>query len=277
MTARLPALLHGLPEDIPVPAGWLHAQGISSNLIQKYLATGYLQLWSGQAYFRPGAGVHALGVLYSLQALGHRVWLGGLSALEQQGYAHQLPALERYGVYQQQRLPTWAVAATLTFEHSHLFNEEGDNTRAVSPSFDVAPFSLRQGVGLPAVAALLGMVSIRPRSSGFVFPIYGSSPERAILELLDDAPQRSFEQLDTVFESLVNLRPQRVVQLLEGCRSIKVKRLFLYLAQRHAHTWWPVVQQHSFDLGKGKRQIYAGGQLDATYQITVPLEREHVF
>ena len=272
MSARLPQLLTHLPEDIPVPASWLHNLGISSALIQKYLASGYLQAWPGQAYFRLGSGVGAVGVLYSLQALGHVGWLGGLSALEQQGYAHQLPVLEQFAVYHHARLPRWATAPTLTPQYSTLFDSPTKLEGWTMPT------SLRPEVQvLPPVASQLGMVALLLRSRGPNLPVYSSSPERAILELLDEAPEQGFEGLDTVFEGLSTLRPSSLIALLRACRSIKVKRLFLYLAQRHAHPWWSALEGRPFELGRGKRQIYRGGMLDRTYQITVPVEREHVF
>jgi hypothetical protein len=54
-----------------------------------------------------------------------------------------------------------------------------------------------------------------------------SSPERAILEAMDELPDHeSFHNLDIVFESLTTLRPKMLSALLHSCRKIKVKRLF---------------------------------------------------
>ena len=70
------------------------------------------------------------------------------------------------------------------------------------------------------------------------WPIKASSPERAILEALDELPQRaSFENLDKIFEGLVSLRPKHLMALLTACRSVKVRRLFLVFADRHQHPW----------------------------------------
>ena len=38
-------------------------------------------------------------------------------------------------------------------------------------------------------------------------------------------------------EGLGNLSPRRLHTLLVACRSVKVKRLFLWFAQRHKHAW----------------------------------------
>jgi hypothetical protein len=80
-------------------------------------------------------------------------------------------------------------------------------------------------------------------------------PERAILEMIDELPNHeSFHQVDTVIEGLVNLRPQLLRKLLRECKSVKVKRLFLWYADRHGHAWFKHLDQSSIDLGKGKRQ-----------------------
>jgi len=98
-----------------------------------------------------------------------------------------------------------------------------------------------------------------------------SAPERAILELLDELPGReSFEQTDKFMEGLSNLRPQQLQKLLTRCRSIKVKRLFFFFADRHQHAWLKRIDRAAVDLGKGKRMLVKGGKLDRAYQITVP-------
>ena len=100
-----------------------------------------------------------------------------------------------------------------------------------------------------------------------------SVAERAILEMVDELPhQESFHQVDTVMEGLANLRPQLLGKLLLECKSVKVKRLFLWYADRHRHAWFKHLDQSSIDLGKGKRQLVPQGHFDSRYQITLPLE-----
>src|ERR1700722_11080218 len=49
-----------------------------------------------------------------------------------------------------------------------------------------------------------------------------STPERAILELIDELPtHESFHQADVLMEGLSNLRPDYLSMLLADCRSIK--------------------------------------------------------
>ena len=98
-----------------------------------------------------------------------------------------------------------------------------------------------------------------------------SAPERAILELLDEVPQReTFHQADMLMEGLRNLSPRRLLKLLADCRSVKVKRLFLWFAERHNHAWLKKLDRSGIDLGQGKRMLVRGGKLDPKYNITVP-------
>ena len=103
------------------------------------------------------------------------------------------------------------------------------------------------------------------------WPIVLSTPERAVLELLDELPGReTFHQVDMLMEGLVGLSPKRTSRLLGECRSVKVKRLFLWFAERHGHPWLERLDRDGIDLGKGKRMLVRGGKLDPKYQITVP-------
>ena len=92
-----------------------------------------------------------------------------------------------------------------------------------------------------------------------------------MLELLDEVPQReTFHQADVLMEGLRNLSPRRLQALLTACRSVKVKRLFLWFTERHQHPWLKRLDRNHIDLGKGKRMLVRGGKLDAKFKITVP-------
>ena len=103
------------------------------------------------------------------------------------------------------------------------------------------------------------------------YPLTVSTLERALLELLDQLPDHeSFHQVDVLFEGLNNLSPRRMQGLLESCRSIKVKRLFFFFADRHPHSWTDRLDRGRIDLGKGKRQLVPAGRYVSAYAITVP-------
>jgi hypothetical protein len=102
-------------------------------------------------------------------------------------------------------------------------------------------------------------------------PMLFSGPEKAILEVLVDVPRAiSFEHADELMQGLYNLSPRKVDTLLLACVSVKVKRLFLWLAERHNHAWMKKLDTDKYDLGSGKRVIATEGRLDKTWLITVP-------
>jgi hypothetical protein len=69
--------------------------------------------------------------------------------------------------------------------------------------------------------------------------------------------------------SLTTLRPDVVQRLLEKCRSIKAKRVFLYLADKLDLPFFQKLDLDKISLGSGKRMIVKGGELNKKYQITV--------
>lgn len=65
-------------------------------------------------------------------------------------------------------------------------------------------------------------------------PLTVSAPERAILELVDEVPEReTFHQADVLVEGLRNLSPAS--HATRRLPQHKVKRLLLWLAERHEH------------------------------------------
>lgn len=92
-----------------------------------------------------------------------------------------------------------------------------------------------------------------------------------MMEVLYLVPkEESFEEAGLLMEDLATLRPDMLQRLLEQCRSVKVKRLFLYLAEQSNHSWLEKLDKAGINLGKGKRVVVKGGRLDAKYNITVP-------
>ncbi len=81
---------------------------------------------------------------------------------------------------------------------------------------------------------------------------------------------RWHEEAKLLFEGLRALRPHLVQSLLEACKSIKVKRLFLHLADATGQPWLEDLKVDKIDLGKGKRVIAPGGHFDSKYNISVP-------
>ena len=115
-------------------------------------------------------------------------------------------------------------------------------------------------------------LGLTPRSFGD-FAVDISSPERAVLEYLDGYPDDgSFEEARELVEGLTTLRPETLQSLLEKCTSVKVKRMFLYLADKANHPWRAQLKEGRIKLGSGKRSLVSEGKFDARYQITVPAD-----
>ena len=88
------------------------------------------------------------------------------------------------------------------------------------------------------------------------FSILVSTPELASLEMLYLIPnEQSFDEAAKIMEGLTTLRPQLVQNLLEECSSVKVKRLFLFMAEKLDHEWVNELNIEKINLGSGKRVI----------------------
>lgn len=100
-----------------------------------------------------------------------------------------------------------------------------------------------------------------------------SSAARAMMECLYLTPgKQELLECCEIFEGLNNLRPAMVQQLLEQCGSVKVKRLFMYLAEKFEHEWVKHLNHEKIDLGSGKRSLAQNGVYIPKYQITVSKE-----
>ena len=95
------------------------------------------------------------------------------------------------------------------------------------------------------------------------------------MEMLHLVPKEvGFDESLLIMENLVTLRPDVVQSLLTACRSVKVKRLFLYMVERHEHNWLSKLDLSKIVIGKGKRMSIPNGRFDAKYQITVPVNNK---
>lgn len=235
-------------------AAWMEAHGYSSALRSQYVSAGWLDCPARRVYRRARAPLTWQQVVISLQTvLDLPLTVGGRTALEQQGYAHYLSASVReVHLYGAKRPPTWLDSLPLEVAfrwHNSLRLFHGDADVVAQPS--------------PVMVSAAGMT----------LPIRYSSKERAVLELLDELPEHeSFHQADALMEGMSDLSPKRLQTLLEACANVKVKRLFLFFADRHAHAWRARLDTSRVDLGAGKRVLVKGGKLDTRYNITVPSE-----
>jgi hypothetical protein len=95
----------------------------------------------------------------------------------------------------------------------------------------------------------------------------------AMMECLSLCPnQFPLTEAYELMEGLTSLRPTQVQTLLEQCKSIKVKRLFLYFAERAGHNWLKYIDAKQIDLGSGVRSLANEGMFVSKYQLVLPKE-----
>jgi hypothetical protein len=280
--SKLNQLEQELPEGLIVDASWLEKKGYSTSLRRQYVSAGWLDRPAGRVYRRrPGKLTSGMlswqHVVISLQTLlGHTLIVGGRTALELQGYAHYLPQKSaQIHLYGSEPPPGWLKSLKLglrfVYHNDAALFESTSAARALT-SLGVDLESGKRG-GHDSVHA--GLLS-QPWGQ-WEWPLTLSTPERALLELLNELPGReSFHQVDKLVQGLTTLSPRRLQKLLSDCRSVKVKRLFFFFADRHRHAWRKQLRKESVDLGKGKRVLAKGGKLDPVYQITVPSDLDAV-
>ena len=265
---KLNRLERELPEGLLVDAAWLETNGYSRSLRSQYVAAGWLEQPTRGAYRRSRGSLSWEQVVISLQAVLHfPVSVGGRTALDLQGYAHYLSqAPQAVQLYSDKKLPGWM--AKLQAGPKFEFH----NRTRFLPKIDQQKDKLSISASVMDESESLQPGALRIMRWGqWDWPLVISTPERAILELIDELPNKeTFHFVDVTMEGLVNISPRRMQELLEEATSIKVKRLFFFFADRHRHRWLDHIEREKIDLGKGKRMLVKGGKLDPKYQITVP-------
>lgn len=270
---KLNQLQRLLPEGLVVDAAWLETQGYSRGLRSRYLASGWLEQPARGSYRRPGGKLLWQQVVVSLQGLMQvPVVVGGRTALELHGFSHYASRAgpQEVHLYGDKPLPGWVPKLALHQRLVHHNAKRLFRTHSIAEEADSMTWRPREQSFSATVLPSGGSLT-RLSWGQWDWSLGLSTPERAILELLDELPGReTFHQADKLMESLRTLSPRRLQRLLEECSNIKVKRLFLWFARRHRFSWLPHLDQERIDLGRGKRMLVRGGKLDATYLITVP-------
>ena len=244
---KLKILLNSIKPGTVVLAPWLEELGISRNLQRHYLQSGWLEPIGRGAYKRPNETVQWPGGVYTLQNQARlKVHIGAITALSLQGLAHNI---------------------RFTREIIYLFSPYNENLPRWFKDYDWENEVFHQQTSF--LPADLGIIEFYDRN----IPVKQSSSERAIIESLYLAPKKTdLIECYHLMEGLVNLKPSLVQELLFQCNSIRVKRIFLYLADKANHQWLKFVDLSTLNLGSGNRSIAAGGTYISKYQITIPKE-----
>lgn len=241
-----------LPLEMVATKQWLLEQGLSLHFLDNAVRSATLLPLSAGIYTQLENRISWQRVVASLQKMSDQpIHVGGLTALELAGLGHYLSKRSepQIHLYSESALPVWLSRIPLSAKF------EWHGTRRIWPESVLnSTRFLREETwreGLP--------------------PVIFSCPEKAMMEALADVPKAvSFEHADELMQGLHNLSPRKLDELLKACNSVKIKRLFLWLAERQKHAWIKRLNPDDYDLGSGKRMIAEGGRLHKKWLITVP-------
>ncbi len=243
--SKINKLLASQPKGIVFLASWMVEEGYSLDLQRRYRNSGWLESIGSGAMIRSGDTVDYDGAVYALQ---HQkqlpVHIGGKTALSLLGKAHYLD-IEMKTAYLfgagKEKLPKWFK------QHDWITSVEFINSSFLPKEPGLIHFDFQ------------------------MFPLKISGAARAIMECIYTMPQYvNFLECYQIMEGLNNLQPSMVQRLLEECNSIKVKRAFLFMAERAGHAWFHHLDCNNVDLGSGNRSLVDDGRYVPKYKITVP-------
>ena len=227
----------------------LNKKGYKPDLLRTYVQGGWLDSLGYGAYKLAGDNVEWYGGIYALQVQKESyIHPGGKTALILKGYSHYLGnSLKRLDLFGNKgdHLPKWFKdnnwGPIINYIQTKMFKYNNKDY----------------------------YISILHKD----FELLISSPELAAMEMLSLIPkEQSFDEAAKIMEGLTTLRPQLLQNLLEECNSIKVRRLFLFIAEKNDHQWFQELNLERIKLGSGKRVIVDEGVFNKKYQITVPKE-----
>ena len=220
----------------PITSGQLAKMGISADLAVHYVRASWLKRLARGVYCKPGETLLLHPSLLLLQQQTSGLHIGGKTALEWYGvrqYVPQQTILHLYG-WTSTRLPDWFVQQFPgEYHRKRLFSEKPDHM------LQVGSFENRDNAPLV------------------------SSPERALLELLDEVGVRQpLQEAREITESTYSLRPEVLTQLLKHCTSVKTVRLCLQLGRELSLPW--AAKLDAAKLPKGSDRPWISKSKDGT-------------
>lgn len=236
------------PHNSVLFSSWLTEHGMDAKAQYANTKSGWLERLSKRVYIIKGTSPSLLDAVSSYNTqLDKKCIIGAFSALGLRDIYHYIP-MGKPTMYlftsSKERLPNWMLKKsweyTVNYCTTSFINED-----------------------------MLGVEKMNIDNKTLLV----SSRERAFLECLylTNTPQSLMDTYH-LMESLTTLRPNLLQRLLEDCNSIKVKRLFLYMAEKTAYPWFNMIKQENIDLGSGRRMISPTGKFIRKYNITIPKE-----
>ncbi|MFR9546377.1 MAG: type IV toxin-antitoxin system AbiEi family antitoxin domain-containing protein [Rikenellaceae bacterium] len=245
--SKLNRLLLEVEQGKLVFSSWLKKRGYSDQLLKQYRLSGWLTSLAGGVMCRAGAKLTAIAAISSYdEQMEKSLRIAAHSALELFGFRYyQVNGCKPTMVichHYNEILPQWLIETDFDYElkffRTRIFPQEHTYTYHVG-SIDILT----------------------------------STPEQAFLECLILAPQYyKLTDLYQIMKQLSTLKAEILQPLLESVQSNKVKRLFLYMAQKVHHTWYEQIDPSKIEIGTGKYQIANHGIYIPEYKMTIPKE-----
>ena len=228
-------------------ADWLKREGYSGQLQKRYRDSGWLTAMCKGVMYRTGENLNAYDALASYnKQMDGKLRIAAMSALEYAGFNHYVPMGK----------PTLMVALT-------------NNKAPLWMKSDMFDMTFRT---FYSNAFTYVDVIKREQNKGI---LYISPPEQAFLECLFLAPKLySYMDLYYIMEQLTTFRSEVVQHLLETTDNKRVKRIFLYMAEKAGHYWFEELITTKIDLGTGKLRLATNGKFNAKYNMTIPKDLE---
>ncbi|OGS22022.1 MAG: hypothetical protein A2252_05905 [Elusimicrobia bacterium RIFOXYA2_FULL_39_19] len=251
--SKINQLLIAWPKGTVALYSFLNRAGVTRQLASVYQRGHWIKRIGPGAFMRADdKDVSWAGGLYALQQYDNlSIHTGGITALEHLGFAHTIHTggnnhVILYG-NPNEKLPSW-------------FSKYAwpGNVQVYYYPTNLFHAGIKDGIKEKELNGCNVLIS---------------SAERAIMETLYSLPKHStFAEIKLLMEGLNALRPEIVQKLLEKCNSIKVKRLFMVLAELFNHEWVKHLNLRKVNFGRGKRMTVRNGVLNNKYNITVPGE-----
>ena len=226
-------------------ASWLVSQGYSKQLLNRYRSSNWLSPLCRGVMYRTGETLSAFGALQSFnEQLDKHLRIAAHSALELWGFNHYVPMGKPLLMVATlcDKMPQWMKYDV--FDREFKF-------------FTTGVFAHSQETTL----------------TYWDWKLLISSAEQAFMECLLLAPLHyNYQDLYYIMEQLTTLRPEMAQALLHSTNNYRVKRLFLYMAEKARHYWLNEIDVQSVDLGTHKLQLTKGGIYASKYKMTVPKE-----
>ena len=247
MQDKLKYIIQNWPNSLVATTSWLEKSGIYKQLRSKYQKNHWIESVGYGAFIKNGDKIDWKNGVCSIQNQTDTIMhVGALTALELENLSHYV-RVDKSAIY--------------------LFTD----TKSTIPSWFVR-YKWEQEIKIYHTDCFPSNIGLKNyQDNNLEMKI--SAPERAFLECIYLSPKiMDLVECYYILEGLANLRPDLLQSLLEGCKSIKVKRLFLYMAEKAGHKWFKYIGQTKIDSGSGERSIVKNGIYIPKYKITVPKE-----